>query len=889
MEDNDNYKLTTWGSLWKFFGISKHTYYGFYWGMVRGKLYDLKDWVYYYLNLSNQKIPLFGESSEDFYIRRFYGTSADCFARPICTAASNHFKIVLRNKILVENREKFILVPDKTRDAINFGSYNYLGFGGVHPIITPKIIDTLQSQGLSLSGFASERGVSDLQEELENKLAKFLHKEMAIVVPMGYATNSTLIPILAGKGDVVFSDALNHSSMIIGIKSANCEKRIFKHNDMLDLKKQLIDLKKNGMKNGQQPNKVIVIVEGLYSMEGEFCKLKELIALKKVFNFYLYVDEAHSIGALGETGRGITEHLGCNFDDIDILMGTFSKSFAAAGGYIASDAKTIQLLKSNCYSNVYGSAMCPVEVQQIMSCLDLFEKPEGKKRIAQLRKNSIVFRRRLKELGAHVLGNDDSPVIPVMTYHPFKLQDISRCCLKNGLAIVVVGYPACPITACRIRFCMSASHTDEDIERSIEITYNALKESSCLFFEAKEPQEIYHAPNVTIEELLSDITKEEYYREMTPLSVNSDKREIKELPVKPKDNQIELSSYDLFDFENNKKRIDNMIDVINIYGCGSCGPRQFYGGTLEHLNLEEILCKIYNTTDAVVYSYGNNTLTSIIPCYGKKDDIILVDELCNYPIQLGCRLARAKTIKFKHNDFEDLKQKLDEQLQTLGYYNQISIVTEGVFQCDYSIAPLKEYSTLRKNNVLLIVDDSLGIGAIGKTLKGSIEHAGLTMNDIDMLCGSLEFVCDGVGGFVVGKYSLIDKQRLFGAGYIFSASAPPFTCNATKYSLEAFEKNGEILRKELEERRTKFNKLFEENNISNVEIINKNDNLPYILINSKDNKKLVENLRNKGYYTVIQQHLQEDWCQSEYVRFNLGIEFNEEKKIKQFLNALKSC
>jgi serine palmitoyltransferase len=533
--------------------------------------------------------------------------------------------------------------------------------------------------------------------------------------------------------------------------------------------------------------------------------------------------------------------------------------------------------------------MCPVEVQQIMSCLKLIDSQEGQKRIAQLRKNSTTFRRRLKELGAHVLGNDDSPVIPVMSYHPYKLQDLSRCCLKNGLAIVVVGYPACPITACRIRFCMSASHTDEDIEKAIDVTYRALKESSCLFFNTKEPQEIYHAPNVTIEELTKDITKEEYYREMTPLYENSDKREIKEDPIKPDENQIELSSYDLFDFENNKKRIDEMIKVINIYGCGSCGPRQFYGGTLEHLNLEETLCRIYNTTDAVVYSYGNNTLTSVIPCYGKNNDVILVDEFCNYPIQLGCRLARAKTIKFKHNNFEDLKEKVNQELKTLGYYNKISIITEGVFQCDYSIAPLKEYSTLRNNNVILIVDDSLGIGALGKTLKGSIEYAGLTMNDIDMLCGSLEFVCDGVGGFVVGKYSLIDKQRLFGAGYIFSASAPPLTCTGTKYSLETFEKNGEILRKDIENRRLLFNRLFEENKIDNVEIINKDENLPYILINSKDNNLLVEKLRKKGYYTVIQQHLQEDWCQNNYIRFNLGTDFNNEKNVNKFLNVLKRC
>ena len=167
---------------------------------------------------------------------------------------------------------------------------------------------------------------------------------------MGFTTNSTLIPLLVSKGDLVLSDALNHSSLIIGMKSSTEEIRIFKHNDMADLKSKLDEVKKNGLKNGKQPNKVLVIVEGLYSMEGEFCKLKEIIALKKIYGFYLYVDEAHSIGCLGPNGRGIVDQLGCSFDDVDILMGTFSKSFASAGGYIASDKKTISFLRNNSYS-----------------------------------------------------------------------------------------------------------------------------------------------------------------------------------------------------------------------------------------------------------------------------------------------------------------------------------------------------------------------------------------------------------------------------------------------------------------------------------------------------------------------------------------------------------
>ena len=255
-------------------------------------------------------------------------------------------------------------------------------------------------------------------------LADFLHKEDCIVTPMGFTTNSTLIPLLVSKGDLVLSD----------MKSSTEEIRIFKHNDMADLKSKLDEVKKNGLKNGKQPNKVLVIVEGLYSMEGEFCKLKEIIALKKIYGFYLYVDEAHSIGCLGPNGRGIVDQLGCSFDDVDILMGTFSKSFASAGGYIASDKKTISFLRNNSYSWVYGNPMSPVAAQQIISCLEMIQLPEGKRKIAQLKKNSIDLRTRFIDAGCHVLGDLESPVIPVMIYHPAKIKDISRICLQNGVA-----------------------------------------------------------------------------------------------------------------------------------------------------------------------------------------------------------------------------------------------------------------------------------------------------------------------------------------------------------------------------------------------------------------------------------------------------------------------
>ena len=877
MENNDDYKLSTWGSLWYYFSIDLHTTWGFNWLKISAKLLDIKDWILYKINLGTNYVNVWSESDKDFYIRRIYSTTYDCFSRPIIGAPGAHITIALRKEVPIENVYHLVVIPGKTKKAINFGSYNYLGFGGYHEIITPQIIKTLKSKSMAISAFASEVGVSKEQTILEKELAQFLHKEDCIVIPMGFATNSTLIPILAGKNDIIFSDILNHCSMISGMRASKAKIMKFKHNDMIDLRNQLEELKSDKEKS-KQIRKIIVIVEGLYSMEGEFCKLKELIALKKAYGFYLYVDEAHSIGALGATGRGITEHLGCDFNDIDILMGTFSKSFAAAGGYICSDKKTIALLKSNCYANIYGSPMSPVEAQQILSCLRIIQSDEGKRRISQLRKNSITFRKRLLENGCHVLGDYDSPVIPVMVYHPVKLKDISRACLKRGLAVVCVGFPACSITACRIRYCMSSAHSDEDIEHAITATLEAFIESSCIFGNTPEPSGVYHAPKVDLAELESI---EKNPREMPPLWENSDYK-VSSLPENPKDTDIDLSSYDIYDFSNNKERTLIMEKIINEYGCGSCGPRQFYGGTMEHLALEDKLMEIYNTNDAIVYSYGNNVITSAVKMYTEKSTA-LVDELCNYPIQLGLRLARANVIKFKHNDINDLKTKLEEVNKT---GETISIITEGIFQADGSISPLREMSKLRSSNVLLIVDDSLGVGSVGENLKGSIELANLTMDDIDVLCANLELICNGVGGFVVGKYSVIDKQRLFGEGYIFSASAPPFTCTGTKYSLEQFQKNGKEMREEIESKRNVFNQLFEQCESKNVVVIGEK-NLPFLLLDTKNGKNevLCQKLKDFGFFTVTQKHLDEDWVKSKYIKVNLTPKFTEQK-MKEFVDIL---
>ena len=895
MENLDDISLSTWNSLWKYIGIHTHSKYGYYYINAAFKAEDVRDWFLNMIGMSKIKPPLFGESKEDYYIRKVYGSSLDCFHRPIKGPAATKIKVCLRKEKYVENTRQLIINPGKYKEAINFGSYNYLGFGGYHEKVTPIIIETLKKSGSCMNGFAKEIGISDEQKKLEKKLAEFLHKEDCIISPMGFTTNSTLIPILASKGDLILSDALNHSSLIIGMKSSKAEIKIFKHNDIYDLKSKLDEVKENGLKNGKQPSKILVFVEGLYSMEGEFCKLKEIITLKKAYGFYLYIDEAHSIGCLGKTGRGIVEQLGCSFDDIDIMMGTFSKSFASAGGYIASDKKTISLLRNNSYSYVYGNPMSPVAAQQIMSCLEIINSPEGKRRIAQLKKNSITLRTKFIDAGCHVLGDLESPVIPVMIYHPAKIKDISRICLKNGVAIVVVGFPACPIDACRIRFCVSAGHTDEDIERGFQVTIDALRQTDCIFQDTVQPSSIYHAKKINMKDL--EILPKNP-REMSPLFEDLDKNYLEnesELPEKINDSQLNICSYDIHNFENDAQRKEKLINIINEYGCGSCGPRNFYGGTLEHVELEEEIKKCYNINEAIVISYGHNTMSSVIPVYSKPGNVILVDELCNYTIQLGCRLGKGKVIKYKHNNINSLNEKLEEAKNLISSsYSLISIVTEGVFQHDYSLCPLKEIIDLKKKflknnrslNLYIILDDSLGIGNIGSNLKGSLDYYGLNLkDDIDILCGSFEFCLNAVGGFLAGSITKIYKCRLFAAGYIFSASSPPYSCTAAKDSFEKIEKNGKQMKEQLDKVKKEFyNKMKE---VSDKFTIIGNEQSSCILIKCENVNKIIDNLKNNGFYVTKQKHLKEDWCQNEYIKVNLGVLFTNEK-IKLFIDILKN-
>lgn len=408
---------------------------------------------------------------EDFYQRRMYTRIQDCWNRPIRSAPGAYIDVVKR---VSDDYNKTLTITDESINCLNLSSYNYLGFAENPKHVTEDVFQKLDQFGVSACSPSTEYGYTTVHRQLEEYVAKFLGKEDSIVFGMGYATNSTVIPTLAGKGCLIVSDELNHASIVSGVRSSGSKVTVFKHNNM----KSLENIVRNAIIEGQPRThrpwkKIIILVEGIYSMEGEIVHLEEVVRIKKKYKCYLYVDEAHSIGAIGHTGRGVCEHCCVHPADVDVLMGTFTKSFGSVGGYISSSKALVDYLRETSFGSIYSSTMPIPCAQQALSAFKVITGEDGtdigKQKLARLKENANFFRDGLKKLGFEVVGDKDSPVLVVMLYNPAKMPGFSREALTRGLAVVVVGSPATEIIESRVRFCISAAHTINDLEKALVI------------------------------------------------------------------------------------------------------------------------------------------------------------------------------------------------------------------------------------------------------------------------------------------------------------------------------------------------------------------------------------------------------------------------------------
>ncbi|XP_047190675.1 serine palmitoyltransferase 3 isoform X4 [Scophthalmus maximus] len=278
-------------------------------------------------------VPLY-QDFENFYTRNLYMRVRDNWNRPVCSLPGPVFDLMER--VSDDYNWTFRLTGRTIHNAINMGSYNYLGFAENNADFLKTVADKTRQYGVGVCSTRQEIGNLKIHEDLEKLVASFLGVESSMTFGMGFATNSMNIPALVGKGCLILSDELNHTSLILGARLSGATIRVFKHNNMHSLEKMLREAVCSGQPRTHRPwRKILIMVEGIYSMEGSVVRLPEIIALKKKYKAYLYLDEAHSIGAVGPSGRGVTELFGVNQADVDVMMGTFTKSFGAAGGYIA--------------------------------------------------------------------------------------------------------------------------------------------------------------------------------------------------------------------------------------------------------------------------------------------------------------------------------------------------------------------------------------------------------------------------------------------------------------------------------------------------------------------------------------------------------------------------
>ncbi|XP_006865685.1 PREDICTED: serine palmitoyltransferase 3 [Chrysochloris asiatica] len=415
-------------------------------------------------------VPLY-QDFENFYTRNLYMRIRDNWNRPICSAPGPQFDIMER--VSDDYNWTFRFTGRTIKDVINMGSYNFLGLAARYDESMRTIKEVLEVYGTGVSSTRQEMGTLDKHKELEDLVAKFLNVEAAMVFGMGFATNSMNIPALVGKGCLILSDELNHASLVLGARLSGATIRVFKHNNSQNLEMLLKDAVIYGQPRTHRAwKKILILVEGIYSMEGSILHLPQIVALKNKYKAYLYIDEAHSIGAVGPTGRGVVDFFGMDPREIDVLMGTFTKSFGAAGGYIAGRKDLVDYLRANSHSAAYATSMSPPISEKIITSIKFLMGDDGStqglQRIQQLAKNTRYFRKKLSEMGFIVYGNEKSPVVPVLLYMPGKVAAFARSLLQKKIGVVVVGFPATPLAEARARFCISAAHTRKNLNTVLE-------------------------------------------------------------------------------------------------------------------------------------------------------------------------------------------------------------------------------------------------------------------------------------------------------------------------------------------------------------------------------------------------------------------------------------
>lgn len=341
-------------------------------------------------------------------------------------------------------------------DVLMFGSNAYTGLTGDQRIIdaAKKALDTY---GSGCAGSRFLNGTLDIHRQLEVELAEFEQKDDALCFSTGFSVNSGVLSVLCGKGDYIICDDRDHASIVDGRRLSFATQLKYKHNDMEDLERILQKLPLEAIK--------LIVVDGVFSMEGDLAKLPEIIQLKHKYNCSVMVDEAHGLGVFGRQGRGVCDHFGL-LDEVDLIMGTFSKSLASIGGFIAGDADTINYLRHTCRTYIFSASNAPAATAAAAEALHIIrQEPE---RIEKLWEITRFALRRFREEGFEI-GDTESPIIPLYVRDLEKTFLVTKLAFDRGVFINPVIPPACAPQDTLVRVALMATHTEEQIEEGVQV------------------------------------------------------------------------------------------------------------------------------------------------------------------------------------------------------------------------------------------------------------------------------------------------------------------------------------------------------------------------------------------------------------------------------------
>ncbi len=355
-------------------------------------------------------------------------------------------------RVIESAQDPEVLIDGKS--MIMVGSNNYLGLTN-HPKVKEAALNAVKKYGTGCAGSRFLNGTLDIHVQLEEKLARFMRKEAALIFSTGFQVNLGVISALVGKDDIVVVDKMDHASIVDGCRLSYGEVKRFKHNDMADLERVLSE------NNGRGK---LVVVDGVFSMEGDIIELPEVLKLTKKYGARLMVDDAHGIGVLGKTGRGTAEHFGLE-DAVDLVMGTYSKSLASIGGFIAGDESTIHYIKHFARALIFSASPPPASVAAVSAAVDIIEsEPE---RLEMLWKNTHKMLKGFKDLGFRV-GPSQTPIIPIIVGEDEVAFKAIIMLQQEGVFANVAVSPAVPPGKALIRTSYMATHTDEQLDKVLD-------------------------------------------------------------------------------------------------------------------------------------------------------------------------------------------------------------------------------------------------------------------------------------------------------------------------------------------------------------------------------------------------------------------------------------